>query len=300
MDNQRRTSHTAPGSIVVGIDGSPGSDRALAWATERARLEHRPLTLVHVVNNQALLWAGEAPFDAGGVLAAMKDEGRALLATAEAPLGELDGVAVATILAVGDPHQALMNLAREASMLIVGSRGRGPVASLLLGSVSAGVSQHATCPVVVVRPEEDDNEKSAAGVVVGLRVGRPIGPTLEFAFRQASLASLPLTVVHGRGEELFGYAGPAIVDTDENVLAEDLGAAAAQLEELREKFPEVVVSYAPARGLPDSRLLEVAAGSGLIVVGTSDPYALTTLLEGNVARSVVEHAHCPVAVVPET
>lgn len=289
----------APGTVVVGVDGSEGADRALAWGTEQARLECRPLTLVHVVDDKIVMWAGEPGFDVADVLTPMTQEGRELLADALASVGTPEGPAVATHLVQGDPRQVLLGLSHDASMIVLGSRGRGPVASLLLGSVSVGVTRHAACPVVVVRPDDPAHDGTGERVVVGVRTGRPLGHAIEFAFRQAALRAVPLRVVHGPWEELFGYAGAAVVSTDENALSEDLRSTKTLLAGLREKFPDVEVSYEPAGGLPDACLLTASHGSGTVVVGTEHPRAAKTLLEGNVASSVTEHAHCPVVVVPE-
>jgi nucleotide-binding universal stress UspA family protein len=302
MDTQPDSSShrsVAPGSIVVGIDGSDGADRALAWAAQQARLEHRGLTLVHAVGDLTP-WAGEQVFDLQDVLTSMRSEGQVLLATARASLGTHAGLTVHTLLGLGDPRRLLLDLSREASLMVLGSRGRGPVASLLLGSVSIGVTLHAACPVVVVRPDAPHHQTSTDRVVVGVRTDRPIGHAVEFAFRQASLRGVPLRVVHGPWEEIFRYSSPELVGSDGIVPSEDLALATTLVAGLREKFPDVDVSYELARGLPDACLLEASRGSGLVVVGTEHPSAARTLLEGNVVRLVTEHAHGPVAVVPES
>ena len=79
-------------------------------------------------------------------------------------------------------------------MIVVGSRGRGPVTSLLLGSVSVAVSKHASCPVVVQRPTPTDTTRH--GILVGVDGTESSLPAIEFAYRMASSRELSLTVLH--------------------------------------------------------------------------------------------------------
>jgi nucleotide-binding universal stress UspA family protein len=296
----------APGSIVVGIDGSSGSARALHWAAEQARLEHRALALVHVVDDGVGMWAGEPGFDLNEVLAAMRTEGQELLdnAVGSLKLEPDDDLVAHPVLIKGDPRQGLIDASTHAASIVLGSRGRGPVASLLLGSVSVGVTQLARCPVVILRPEEGVNRTLVGGshVVVGVVHGQPVGQAVEFAFRQSSLRKLPLVVVHAPWEALFGWvaAGGMSLATDLCTSEADEAATATLMAGLREKFPDVEVSYAAGRGFPDDYLLGGARDGDMVVVGTRHPNLATVLLEGNVARSVTEHAHCLVAVVPES
>lgn len=94
----------------------------------------------------------------------------------------------------GDPRGVLIGLARQAHLIVMGSRGRGTVRSMLLGSVSAAVSKYASCPVAVRRPPR--GRAHTCGVVVGSDVTPESVPVVEFAFEQASLRGVPLTVLH--------------------------------------------------------------------------------------------------------
>jgi nucleotide-binding universal stress UspA family protein len=305
MDTSLHTT-PAPGSIVVGIDGSVGSAKALHWAAEQARLEHRSLTLIHVVNHRVDMWAGEPGFDLNEVLAAMSAEGQELLdnAVASLRLEPHDDLVVSRVLVKGDPRQILIDASAQAASIVLGSRGRGPIASLLLGSVSVGVTRLARCPVVVLRPEEGTAPSRVGGthVVVGVIHGQPVGQAVEFAFRQSSLRKLPLVVLHAPWEALFGWAaaGGMAVATDLATSEADEDATAALMAGLREKFPDVEITYAAGRGFPDDYLLGGAYDGDMVVVGTRHPSLATVILEGNLARSVTEHAHCLVAVVPES
>lgn len=131
------------GAIVVGVDGSEGSDQAVAWAAAEARSSGDPVVLVSAW--QAPLYPTMAVPQVLEALAEGTEEQLAQLAASEV----LDGVEVSTEVVVGSAAHALV--ARDdAGMIVVGSRGRGVVAGVLLGSVSRQVVHHATAPVVVV------------------------------------------------------------------------------------------------------------------------------------------------------
>lgn len=269
---------TLVGSVVVGVDGSDHADRALRWAVEQAALEHRRLTVVAVGD------------DAGN----LADE-----AVAAARLHQPDLSVTASAMS-GDPRQVLIDLSPHAHLLVVGSRGRGSLRSMLLGSASAAVSAHAACPVVVCRPKADDHPQ--AGVVVGADATPESLPVIEFAYRQASLRNLPLTVLH-----CFWDAAAAVAQYRE---ARGEKAEAPDLEDLRallsesvagfaELYPDVPVHLTLKHGLVDEALSPSHGGWDMIVVGRHPMTTLTRVLTGSIATSVVERAHATVAVVPE-
>lgn len=135
--------------IVVGIDGSPGSRRALEWAVEHARLRGASLRVVYAWHIPPL---GATPdLEALERAAASGAE-----ETFERELAEVDttGIEVERRLEERHPVDALLAEAEEADLLVVGTRGRGGFMGLLLGSVSQQVSHHGPCPVVIVPPPE--------------------------------------------------------------------------------------------------------------------------------------------------
>ena len=286
------------GSVVVGVDGSPASERAVPWAARQAALEHRPVALVHAASpTVATTWMGSPGFNSATVLQAMEDSGRAQLQAAAAAVHEQEpGVEVYRVLDRRDPRDALLALAGHAAMVVVGSRGHGPMVSMLLGSVSLAVSQHASCPVVVVR---HDGEEGDGGIVVGADGTVRSDAAVGFAFRQASLRSLPLTVVHAFwSEQDEGY--PSEARDYEQADLEDMRLLLAEsIAGPEADFPEVKVSLHVERGIPDSVLLHACRSADLVVVGTHPTNAVYDLLAGEVSRSVLGHAHCPVAVVPD-
>jgi len=136
--------------IVVGVDGSGHSQRALEWAAREAALRHTSLTVLTV--RSVAGWGG-GPVAYPGDQPATEHARELAQAEADKAL-EAIGVrqpATVTVRAVnGLPAQELLSAAEGADLLVIGSRGSGGFARLLLGSVSSQVTHHASCPVVVI------------------------------------------------------------------------------------------------------------------------------------------------------
>ncbi|GAW47770.1 MULTISPECIES: universal stress protein [unclassified Nocardioides] len=271
------------GTVVVGIDGSPSADRALGWAISQAVRASRQLTLAHGIDPDGLVWLDPTGVDRQSVLETIRGDGRDLVARARARVAEVaPDLPVHELIRMADPRVMLLELSERADLVVLGSRGRGPVSSLLLGSVGVGVSKHAACPVVVVRPGNRAVVRN--GVIVGADGSERSLGTVEFAYRQASLQRLPLTILHS-------YWDTHIEDDARRALAEAISG-------LAEKFPDVRARTELVRGLPDDALVRASHRMDLVVVGAHHGGRWSTLVNGSVSASVVEHAACPVAVVP--
>lgn len=135
--------------IVVGVDGSDSSMLALRWAADEARLRQATLDVVHA-------WS-ESGVGAGTHASAFSVDLEGPKAAAHAALDDVlataaihSDVRVARHVVMGPGANVLLDIASGADLLVVGTRGRGGVAGLLLGSVSHACIKEATCPVVVV------------------------------------------------------------------------------------------------------------------------------------------------------
>ena len=148
-------SHLPAGTIVVGIDGSEWSEAALDWAVDQAALESRALTLLHAMppmGAQSVGLYASSGIDFERLVDDAQGAAHTLLSDAVThALARRPGLEVHHVLSRTDPRNALLDLGEDAAMIVMGSRGRGPVTSLVLGSVSVAVSTHASCPVVVRR-----------------------------------------------------------------------------------------------------------------------------------------------------
>jgi nucleotide-binding universal stress UspA family protein len=139
------------GRIVVGVDGSEASDRALWWAAQECRLRRLPLLVVTCWTFPALV--SPVPFQPPVSAEVLAGEAQAVLKDAvERVLGrDADTLDWEGEVLEGAPSLRLLELSRDAAMVVVGSRGRGGFAGLLLGSVSQHLAEHASCPVMVLR-----------------------------------------------------------------------------------------------------------------------------------------------------
>jgi nucleotide-binding universal stress UspA family protein len=301
MESQRHEAAVPAGSVVVGVDGSRSSEQALDWAVEQARLEHRPLTLVHAlgpIGTSGTAWLDQAGVNQRDIIDALRQDGHDLLAAARArALAVVPDLAVHEVLRLVDPREALLELSGEAAMIVLGSRGRGPVRSLVLGSVSVGVSRHASCPVVILRPHQAGVVRR--GVLVGADGTARCRASLEFAYRQASLHRLPLTVMHCFWDARAATSGAHAVPADATGFEDQRLLLAESVSGMTEKFPDVNVRTELARGLADDCLVRAAAQMDLVVVGFHPAGAVSGLVYGSVASTVLEHASSVVAVVPE-
>jgi nucleotide-binding universal stress UspA family protein len=294
------TSRETPrqGSIVVGIDGSEGAARALSWAVEQARAENRPLTLLHS-GGESLLRTTlmlDADVDHVALFDRLRTADLALLTRSAAAVTEADpDLAVDVVLVETDARTALVDASRRAHLVVLGSRGRGRVASMVLGSVSRYVAAHAACPVVVCRGPAGGGRPRR--VVVGAAWTASSVPVTEFAFHQASVYGVPLTVLHALWLVPESLAERPLVTVDDT---EGVGAMLAEsVAGLREKYPDVTVLFELRRGLADDCLVRWTPEDALLVVGRPTHDLVTKVLEGTTALSVVERSLGVVAVVPE-
>lgn len=290
-----------PGTIVVGVNGSDSADQALIWAAEQASLERRPLTVVHAfrpLTTSEAAWLESAGVHREEVADGQRVQGRRILAAATARVARKSPDVVVEQLLVGaDARQVLLDNSADAALVVVGSRGRGPVTSLLLGSVSVSVSGHAACPVVVVRPHHPGVVRR--GVLVGTDATGRSRTTLEFAYRAASLRGLPLTVLHCYWDAQSALAGFGTVPDDFPGMDEQRLALAETLSGMTEKFPDVQVRTQLARGLAEQGLIDTAETMDLVVVGHHGSSSPNVRGAGSMAGAVIEHASTVVAVVPD-
>jgi nucleotide-binding universal stress UspA family protein len=279
------------GSVVVGVDGSTSSIHAVEWAARQAALEHRPLALLHTFHIDGIYWLPAMGYDPREIRHALSTEGDRLLDAAEERVAELaPDVEVHRVLGDADARTALIEASRHALMVVLGSRGRGPVASTFLGSVGVTVIRHAACPVVVRRPEHDH---VSHGVLVGTDMTEASRPVLEFAYRLAAVRGMPLTVMvdHHRSPFLSDQE----VEELDRMPRERVGL---WLGELHAKFPEVRVTERETVE-PFSRALgTLGAEQDVVVVGGPSGGTLASALGRSAAVAVVEHVPATVVVVP--
>jgi nucleotide-binding universal stress UspA family protein len=273
----------ATSPIVVGADGSEASLRAVEWAALEAARRSAPLRIVAVA---ALPPHMQPRHEQPATVADVLDEASAqgLATAAKRATDAAPGVLVDTDLMDGSPARVLVEAANGASMLVVGARGAGEFTALILGSVGRYAAMHAPCPVVVAHEESADVHHEVA---VG--VGRPDEAdegTLTFAFEEAAQRGASLRAVHAWSR--FPPAEPS----DE---------AAARLTwilgEWRKRYPGIQTSQDVVHGHPGRILASFTARADLVVIGRHDQDGGPGV--GSVQHALLNHAHGPVAVIPQ-
>lgn len=284
--------------LVVGVDGSDPSLAAVDWAVEEAARHGLPLRLVH-----ASLWER---YEGGVPSFGRERPAEAVLAQHIVASGtervrqRRPEVKVSSDVLPDDPVSALLAAGNEAWSLVVGSRGRGELAGLMLGSVGLVVAARAMCPVIVVRGGERNRQGAFGRVVVGVG-DLPHGPgAVRFAFREAEVRGSALEAVRAWRSPAPEHASPR--NADDGMPAPEERASAGLAEALREavrEHPDVDVRRGLVEGPAHKALLEASAEADLIVVGALRRHGHFGLQLGRVAHTLLHHAGCPVAVVPE-
>ncbi|GHH72842.1 hypothetical protein GCM10018793_10500 [Streptomyces sulfonofaciens] len=290
--------------VVVAVDGSEGSLRALDWALAEAQLREAPLRLVHV--RQYAAWPQpEVPVSDRPEEPA---EDRVLTRVLASFSGRAGLPEVDTRSPEGDPAAVLPELGAAAQLLVLGSRGRGGFASLLLGSNGMAAARDAPCPVVVVpRPgrEAPDTARAAPGprVVVGVSVEAPDDNTLDFACAEAvrHAARLEVVCAYPRPSYAWTAAGDFTPTAEDEEAAQ--AATADQLDEIlapyRQAFAGLTVEPRVAPGDAAGHIVAASKDAELVVVGRHHRRMLRPArMLGSVTHAVVLHAASPIAVVP--
>lgn len=280
-------------TILVGVDESPGSAAALRWAVAAGEARGWPVRAVLAWNYLEQHHGPGRPteFDpAYGEPQAMI----ALDETLEHVLGEATAGNVERRLVNDHAGRALVELASDEDLLVVGARGLGAIRSMVLGSVSTYCLNHARCPVAVVHAESSSREVTGR-VVVGVDGSESATKALEWALAEARARSATLDVVHAWS--IPAVAIPYVPNTLE------IERAAAQLLDdavrqagVADDDPNVVRTVVP--GPPAGVLLDLAERADLVIVGSRGLGGFKGLLLGSVGHQVATHAACPAVVVP--
>ena len=284
--------------VVVAVDGSAASHNAVRWAANTANKRGIPLRLASSYTMPQFLYAeGMVPpqelfDDLQSETMEKIDEARAI-AHEVAP--ELK---IGHTIAEGSPIDMLLDMSRDVTMIVMGSRGLGGLSGMVMGSVSAAVVSHASCPVVVVREDNTVNESTKYGpVVIGVDGSDVSQKATEIAFAEADARGSELVAVH------------TWMDMQVQASLAGLSAAQQQWEEvereqidpLTERYPNVEVRKVITRDRPVRALVENSEGAQLLVVGSHGRGGFKGMLLGSTSRALLQSAPCPMMVVrPET
>lgn len=296
-------------TITVGLDGSRESRAAAEWAAREANLRGLPVRLVHV-------WEPvPEPMAQAPLLGAETHQHWTERIPREAAAGlrlRHPGVEVTTQQFAGRPSDVLVEAAKDAELLVLGSRGLSGIGGFLVGSVGLAVVAHARRPVVLVRAGEqaaDEHDVDPAGipsaaapflpVVLGLDSESPDETLIEFAFDTAVRRAASLRVVHGwQPPPYYAYDLPTDPQLHGSPARREAGAVAEALHPWRQKYPDVQVIEESRNESPAVAVIAASKAASLVVVGRRIRRSPVGGHIGSVTHAVLHHATAPVAVVP--
>lgn len=302
------TEHGGAMSVVLATDGSPCAQTAIALMASLHWPAGTAIHLVSVVEPSETLLA--APFVPGASLE-FEDQLGELIEESEVVLGHAarslagTGARIDAEVLRGRAASAIVDKAEavHADLIVLGSRGHGTIGTMLLGSVSAEVADHAHCPVLVARDERltravlGIDGSSYARAAEDVVAGWPLFESVAIEVVSVAALGLPWT----SSLALSGYEPPAaqVADAEKSLISifrEAADQAAARLLGAGRRASARVL-----QGDAAAELLRVAAEhqADLLIVGTHGRTGLRRLLAGSVARNVMLHAPCSVLVVRE-
>jgi nucleotide-binding universal stress UspA family protein len=284
--------------IVVGVDGSPGSIGAVQWAARAAELRNVSLTLVHVVPPTAGAWLDSSLLPAW--MHALRKEGRQVLDDALKVAQECCQHGPASIhceMPSATCVGALVDLSKDADLIVTGCLGTGTLRGRHLGSVSSGLVHHAHCPVAIIHNGAPLTSDSAAPVLLGIDGSPESELATAIAFDEASRRKVGLVAIHAWSDvsvfdsvhDMHGARWPELKAIEDETLAERLAGWS-------ERYPDVSVRRVVVRGEPAHQLVDQSESAQLVVVGSHGRGGFAGMLLGSVSAAVVLLARVPVIV----
>ncbi|HEY9333341.1 universal stress protein [Kribbella sp. NPDC004138] len=277
--------------VLAGIDGSRDGLIALTWAASYAVLHDAPLHAVYILDDDQQSPPG-APIEG-------PDDGTEVLDDALRELERIGFRSASLEVRHGHPAQVLLELAERSIALVVGRRGMGGFAELVLGSTSQVCTALSTDVPLIVVPDTWDPAAPARGrIVVGIDGSVEGQDAVRYAFELAAATHAGIVGVHAV-ELRENYPDPRVwldpdrqpwIDQSDELLAQTLDGWTA-------KYPEVAVQRHGVTDHPVLVLARESAAADLVVVGGVGQTAFSELRLGSVARGLLYHSQCPVAVI---
>lgn len=290
-----RDEENAQPPVVVGVDGSEQSDRAVRYAVIEARRRGAGVLLVHAVHETAPmaamlpLWSVET----------FAEVGRRLVDDASGLARELDpDLAVATSVRPGNRVGVIVDAGERACLVVLGHRTRTGAGRVLAHSTTTGVAARAHCPVVGV-PDCWPEGGTYGRVVVGIDASEASHDALDLAFQEAARRGSKLVVLHA-------WRLPTAYDdlaTSPQAVQEWLASARDEMTEtlapFREAYPSVAVDVDLRHEYAAAALAASTRGADLIVVGRRGHGAPLGVYLGSLARMLIREGRCPVEIAPQ-
>jgi nucleotide-binding universal stress UspA family protein len=284
--------------VVIGVDGSTGSQNAIRWGLDLAERHGCGVRLLHAYDpavHDVRIGGGYR----ADVLTDINDAARDQLEAARLLAHEAHPrLVISTRLVDDSAAAALTDESHDAQAVVMGSHGMSAFSTLVAGSTTMNVATHARCPVVAV-PSAAATAFGGRGVVVGVDGSELSDTAIGFAFREAAETDAPLTALLAWMDPLAPSVAAAAFPTHEDAtrrLRQAHDQLLAWVEPWSHKYPDVVLHRRVAHEHPVRALAAASDGAQLLVVGCRGRGAARSMLLGSVSHGVLHLATSPVAV----
>ncbi|MGR6917904.1 universal stress protein [[Actinomadura] parvosata] len=269
------------GHIIVGVDGSAPATAAVEWAAADAQRRGLSLRVVHVCRRRP---QGARPPECAALLEAAVGRARRLTRDVNVTGERLDGHVVVRLRAESE----------RADSLVLGGRGRGGFAGMVLGSAGLALAGHAAGPVVIVRaPSPLRHDR----VVAGYDGSGHSEAAMAYAVEQARARDAQLHILYAWQVPLASPYAAGYGTIVEDARREEFHRAAGQAASWRERNPGLVITDEQVCDHPVTALAKASRTADLVVVGSRGLGGLASAVLGSVSHGVLHHVTCPVAVV---
>lgn len=282
--------------VLVGVDGSPESNAAVRWAAGEAVMRELPVTLMHVIAPVVVSWpvrnleASYVEWQEGNAQHVLEQAQKTLLASS----GESAPPAVHVEVRHDGVVTEMADASAHAAMVVVGSRGMGPIGGAVLGSVSRTLLHHARCPITIVKVDAAQPLGDTAPILLGIDGSPASEPATAFAFDEASRRGVDLVALHAWSDvgvfPVVGMDWHQYEDEGHEILGERLAG-------WQERYPDVTVRRRIVCDRPARWLIDEARRAQMVVVGSRGRGGVSRMLLGSVSTAVAESAAAPVTVV---
>ncbi|MDN5805547.1 MAG: universal stress protein, partial [Microlunatus sp.] len=282
------------------------SRAAVRWAAGEAVRRHLQLRLVHAY------WMPNALSLPGLLPATFDDESRdwseKLLGEAAAQIAaEFPDLRITTAAIREAPGEGLRDASADASLTVIGATGHGEFASTVLGSVAMYLTRYADGPVVVVRGDRPELSFDDGPVLVCIDGTMESDDLLTFAFEQAGSRTVPWLAVHTFNDDVPDrLAWPYAAEIRKSRAAEERSYLDGRLADCIQKYADVDATPVVLAGRPAAAILRYVKGLPyaeqpcLIVTGSRGLSGVSGMIFGSTSHTLMTHARCPVAVIPNT
>ena len=260
--------------IVVAVDGSERNRSAVAWASAEAAAAGCKVVLITAVEDHLVptphFSIRSQEQQVRDMLADVRHDARHVVSEQN----------VDTEVVAGSPVEVLLDRSADARMVVVGKRGLGGLARLIVGSTSIAIAGRAKVPVAIVPDAWKQEDHKTSPVVIGIDPYRGDHNAIHLAFSRARRLGVALVAVHG-------WESPIADSWDESIL-----------DAWRDRFPEVEVVAVHSHSHPAMAVLDAAEHAQLVILGRQTDGKLGAFPFGSVTRAVLHYSECPVMVVP--